>query len=65
MYVDTKKMPLGKLSKVQIAKGFEVKCSVRDWLCSSESGVLLISTDIRDVGRAQEVYGLCMLLKQA
>ena len=23
--VDTKKMPLGKLSKVQIAKGFEVQ----------------------------------------
>jgi hypothetical protein len=26
MIVDTKKMPLGKLSKVQIAKGFEVSC---------------------------------------
>lgn len=24
VYADTKKMPLGKLSKVQIAKGFEV-----------------------------------------
>lgn len=23
---DTKKMPLGKLSKTQIAKGFEVRC---------------------------------------